>query len=170
MEHHWYAIYTNHHAENNLRASIENYSKYHTLNYETYLPFREEIKQWRDRKIVKKLPLFRNYLFVKHDDNGFYKIKTMPGFCDYVRIGATPTIIPETQMNMIKKVAEYQVDEHCQQSKLRKGKRVKICRGALVGYEGVLCEDQDNHIVAIAIKSLKLCLSVKMHAADVVSV
>lgn len=170
MEHHWYAIYTNHHAEKTLQHSIANYSDDHGFNYETYLPFREEVKQWRDRKVIKKLPLFRNYLFVKHDDNAFFKIKSMRGFYDYVRFGSAPATIPSEQMEMIKKVAEYQAGEHCQHSKLVKGKKVKICRGALVGYEGVLCEDQDKHTVAIAIKSLKLCLSVKMPAADVVSV
>lgn len=168
MEQYWYVIYTKHNSEKALRECISNYSQRNALNYETYLPFRIEVKQWRDRTKVRKLPLFRNYLFVKHDDNAFYKIKTMKGFCDYVRFGLTPTRIPAQQMDIIKKVAEYQRGKHCLTSKLRKGKKVKIFRGALAGVDGVLREDQSNNTVAIEIESLKLCLSVQVPITDVV--
>ena len=50
---------------------------------------------------------------------------------------------------------------------LVKGKKVKICRGSLAGFEGTLIENQTKHSVAIEIKSLKLCLNVKMPADDV---
>jgi transcriptional antiterminator RfaH len=170
MEQHWYAIYTKYNAEKTLRECIENYSQLNALQYETFLPFRHEIKQWRDRTKVKKLPLFRNYLFVKHDDNAFYKIKTMKGFCDYVRFGLAPSTIPTQQMEMIKKVANFHAGENCHTSHLVKGQKVKICRGSLAGYEGVLRENQHNHTVAIEIKSLKLCLNVHMPADDVLYV
>lgn len=168
MEQHWYAIYTKHNAEKTLRECITQYSRLNALPYETFLPFRNEVKQWRDRTKVKKLPLFRNYLFVKHDDNAFHQIKTMKGFCDYVRFGLTPSTIPAQQMAMIKKIAEFQTGEHCQTGQLVKGKKVKICRGTLAGFEGTLIENQTKHSVAIEIKSLKLCLNVKMPADDVV--
>jgi hypothetical protein len=51
---------------------------------------------------------------------------------------------------------------------LRKGKKVKIFRGALAGVDGVLREDQSNNTVAIEIESLKLCLSVQVPITDVV--
>ena len=149
---------------------IVDYSQQRALPYETFLPFRQEIKQWRDRTKVKTLPLFKNYLFVKHDDNAFYKIKTMKGFYDYVRFGLLPSTIPDQQMEMIKKIAEFQAGKQCQTGQLVKGKAVKICRGALSGYEGTLLENQHNHIVAIEVKSLKLCLNVQMPADDVVCI
>lgn len=168
MELHWYAIYTKHNAEQTLRECILNYSQRNALNYETYLPLREEVKQWRDRKKINKLPLFKNYLFVKHDDNAFFKIKTMKGFCEYIRFGSTPSTIPLQQMEIIKKVVEFQAGKNCQASKLVKGKKVKICRGALAGFEGVLLENQSNSTLAIEVKSLKLCLKVQVPVADVV--
>ncbi|MGL1957289.1 MAG: UpxY family transcription antiterminator [Colwellia sp.] len=167
MEQHWYAIYTKHNAEKTLRECIAHYSQLNALSYETFLPFRHEIKQWRDRTKVKKLPLFSNYLFVKHDDNAFHKIKTMKGFCDYVRFGLTPSTIPLQQMEMIKKVAEFQAGKNCSTSQFVKGKKVKICRGTLAGFEGILLENSNNHTVALEIKSLKLCLNVQMPADDV---
>ena len=124
MEQHWYAIYTKNNAEKTLRECISHFSRLHALPYETFLPLRNEIKQWRDRTKVKKLPLFKNYLFVKHDDNAFHHIKTMKGFCDYVRFGLTPSTIPTQQMEMIKKIAEFQTGAQCQTGQLVKGKKV----------------------------------------------
>ncbi len=168
MELNWYAIYTKHNTEEVLRECILQHSQRNNLAYETYLPLREEIKKWRDRIKVKKLPLFRNYLFVKHDDNAFHKIKNMKGFCDYIRFGSAPSIIPPEQMDIIKKVVQYQKGKCCQSHKLVRGKRVKICRGVLAGFEGVLLEDQMTDMLAIEIKSLKLFLHVQVPMSDVV--
>lgn len=167
MTQHWYAIYTKHNAEQILREGIVNYSERNALNYETYLPLREDVKKWRDRIKVRKLPLFRNYLFVKHDDNGFHKIKNMKGFCDYIRLGSMPSTIPLKQMELIKKVVEHQEGEYCQPSKLVKGKKVKICCGDLAGFEGVLLADQSHHTLAIEVKSLQLFLNVNVAITDV---
>jgi transcriptional antiterminator RfaH len=172
MQLHWYAIYTKFNSEQILRECILNYSQRNALNYETYLPLTKEVKKWRDRVNVKKLPLFKNYLFVKHDDNGFYNIKTMKGFCDYVRFGSTPSTIPLEQMETIKKVVEHQKDECCQpstldKSKLVKGEKVKINNGALAGVEGVLLDGAKKNTLAIEIKGLKLYLNVQVAATDV---
>ncbi|MEW6982671.1 transcription termination/antitermination protein NusG [Colwelliaceae bacterium 6471] len=170
MNLHWYAIYTKHNAEQTLQQCITNYSERYALNYETYLPLREHVTKWRDRNSIKKLPLFRNYLFVKHDDNGFYKIKTMKGFCDYIRFGSNPSTIPSKQMEIIQKVVAHQAGKYCQSSSFVKGKKVKICRGPLAGYEGVLQEEQHSNMLAIEVKSLKLFLNVHVAVTDVVLV
>ncbi|MBL4940588.1 MAG: UpxY family transcription antiterminator [Colwellia sp.] len=168
MNLHWYAIYTKHNAEQALQACILNYSQRNALNYETYLPLYEEVKKWRDRIKIKKVPYFRNYLFVKHDDNAFYKIKTMKGFCNYIRCGSTPSTIPHQQMDIIKKVVDHPTGEYCQASKLIKGKKVKVCCGALAGVEGILLENKSNNTLAIEVKSLQLCLNVQVAVTDVV--
>lgn len=164
----WYAIYTNYNAEQTLDGCIKNFSKQHELDYETYLPLQAETKRWQDRTKVVKKPLFRNYLFVKHDDNAFSKVKNMKGFCSYVRTGIKPSVIPTPQMDIIKKVASYQTGSMVELKALTKGKKVKVCRGAFAGYEGVLMENQNNKQLAIEIKSLKLYVSVLLPAGDVV--
>lgn len=174
MELRWYAIYTKHNAEQTLRESILNYSQRNNLSYEIYLPLREEVKKWRDRINVRKIPLFRNYLFVKHDDNAFYKLKTMKGFYDYVRFGASPRAIPIQQMEMIKKIVEHHPVVYCQANKSdkgnkgNKGRKARVFRGDLVGLEGVLFDENRDNIIAVEVKSLNLCFQIKVPAADVV--
>lgn len=163
----WYAIYTNHNAEQTLNNCIISFSKQHDLAYETFLPLQAETKRWRDRTKIVKKPLFRNYLFVKHDDSGFCKVKNMKGFCSYVRTGVTPSVIPAQQMEIIKNVASHQTGEAIEVKALTKGKKVKVYRGAFAGYEGILLENQKNKQLAIEIKSLKLFVSVRLPADDV---
>lgn len=163
---HWYAIYTKHNSEKELQKCISDYSRVNGLNYETYLPLREEIKSWRDRTRIKKVPLFRNYIFVRHDDNGFHKIIRMKGFCDYIRFGPQPSKIPLPQMDMIKKVVGQQSGEYTPPSKQVKGEKIKIHHGALAGYYGILLEDESNNNLAVEIKSLKLFLHVKIPEKD----
>ena len=137
----WYAIYTKHNAEQALQTCILNFSQSNELNYETYLPLREEKKRWQDRIKVTKVPLFKNYLFVKHDDNAFHQIIKMKGVCDYVRFGPQPSKISSEQMEMIQKVVKHQSDIYSPPSKFVKGTKVEITKGALAGYQGVLLED-----------------------------
>jgi len=170
MNQNWYAIYTKFNAEEKLCSLIQNYSKQHALNYQTYLPLRSEIKKWSDRTKLVKSPLFSNYLFVRHDDRGFSKIKSMPGFSFYIRFGSTPSVIPEKQMTLIKDVVLNQQNTYCLPHKMIKGDVVRICKGALSGYEGILVKDQNSHKLAIEIKSLKLFLNVEISINDVVFV
>jgi transcriptional antiterminator RfaH len=159
---HWYAIYTKHNSEQALQKCISDYSQINGLNYATYLPLREEVKQWRDRTRIKKVPLFRNYIFVRHDDNAFHQIVKMKGVCDYVRFGPQPSKISTEQMEMIQKVVKHQSDIYSPPSKFVKGTKVEITKGALAGYQGVLLEDQSNNNLAVEIKSLKLFFNIKV--------
>ena len=170
MAENWYSIYTHCNAEAILQNSIARYSEMNTVNYETFLPLQVERKQWKDRVKVRKVPLFRNYLFVKHDDGGFHKIKTMKGFQNYVCTGTNPSIIPEYEIDMVRSIANFRADQTARTSPLATGRKVKICRGALAGYRGILIENQRNSTVAISIKSLNLCLSIRMPADHVMCV
>ncbi|MFT4924924.1 MAG: transcription antitermination factor NusG [Phenylobacterium sp.] len=159
-EQYWYAIYTKKAAEAKLHDCILSYSKENDLGYQTYLPLTMEIKQWSDRKKQCQRPLFNNYLFVKHDDKGFAQIKTMPGFCDYIRFGQYPAAIPQAQISMIKTIMAHHQQVTCQPKRLVQGDKVRICTGPLADYEGILVCDQGSKKVALEVKNLGQCLQV----------
>jgi len=170
MIQHWYAIYTKHNAEQKLQQAIDQHNLKFNSNYSTYLPLRTEVKQWSDRQKKISLPLFNNYLFVKHDESGFNKIQYMPGFSFYIRFGKLPSVIPDEQMNLIQQVVKYQQGAVSSPTQMMKGDLVKVHRGPLKGHQGVLIKDQDNKKVAIEIKSLKMFLHVEIPTSDVVPV
>ncbi len=163
----WYAIFTKYNAEQKVSDAIALLVQSSALCCETYLPLQTESKVWSDRVKQVQKPLFRNYLFVKHDANAFSKIKHIPGFVSYVSSGVTPTIIPEQQMQLIRKLIELKCGVVKPSSLLSKGKRVEVIRGPLAGYKAVITEDFSANTVAIKVDSLRLFVAVKVPVNDV---
>ena len=152
--------------EQKLRDCILTFSREHALPYETFLPLTTEIKQWSDRKKVRKIPLFKNYLFVKHDTKGFHQIKKMPGFGNYIRFGQYPSVIPQAQISMIETIVEHHQPVVCKP--LVQGDKVRICHGPLADCEGILVADQRQNKVAIEVKNLGQCLQIIVPTKDMV--
>ncbi|MGC2000402.1 MAG: transcription termination/antitermination NusG family protein, partial [Candidatus Acidiferrales bacterium] len=58
-EPHWYAVQTCANHEKRVRQQL------HLRVVETYLPVYESVRQWKDRRVRRELPLFPGYLFVR---------------------------------------------------------------------------------------------------------
>jgi transcription antitermination factor NusG len=162
MSESWYVVYTKRYQEMKLEEYFMSFSSDRSLGYQSYLPLTNEVKTWSDRKKVIQLPLFSNYLFVKHDESGFNNVKRMPGFVEYVRFGGYPSVIPEEQIFMIKKILEADKFAMSKTQSLIKGQRVRIIKGPMEGLEGVLIKDQLNLKVAIELEHLKRSLQVSV--------
>jgi transcription antitermination factor NusG len=162
MSENWYVVYTKRFYELKLEKYFMDFSSQQSLGYQCYLPMTNEVKMWSDRKKIKKVPLFNNYLFVKHDESGFDNIKKMPGFVDYVRFGRYPNIVPEEQINMVKAILEGDSFATSKAKSLVKGEKVRIIGGPMEGLEGELVKDQLNLKVAIEIKYLERTLQVNV--------
>lgn len=157
---HWYAVYTKANKEQKLRQSILTYSEENGLHFDAYLPLTTEVKQWSDREKRRQIPLFKNYLFVKHDTQGFHQIKKLPGFGDYIRFGHFPSTIPDSQINMIATIVAHQQQLSCVAKRLVRGDKVRICSGPMANYQGILMADADGSKVAIEVKNFDQCLKV----------
>lgn len=158
----WYVVYTKRFQESKLEEYFMAFSSSRSLNYQSYLPLTNEVKTWSDRKKVKKVPLFNNYLFIKHDESGFQNIKKMPGFVEYVRFGKYPSLVPEQQIMMVKAVLEADSFATSKARSLVKGEKVRIIKGPMEGMEGELIKDQLNLKVAIEVTYLERSLQVSV--------
>ena len=165
----WYAVYTKRHYEQKLFDCITKLNDELDLECEAYLPTIVEETQWSDRKKKKRVPLFKNYVFVKHDDNGFEKIKRLPGFCNYVRFAVSPAILKQEQIGMIKSALEHH-KVSISSLKLMQGEKVRICKGPMSNYEGTLIEDQNSSKVAIEVKHFNQCLLINVAHDHVVKI
>ncbi|MFT4908280.1 MAG: transcriptional antiterminator RfaH [Oleispira sp.] len=168
MSENWYAIYTKRHYEKKFCENVLGLIQQMEFYGETYLPLRIEEAQWSDRKKRKSVPLFNNYVFVKHDDNGFDKLKKMPGFCEYVRFSQYPAVIPEEQIEMIKNISSSDRNVSSGSMTLMQGDKVRISKGPMKDYEGTLVENQGSSKVAIEIKNFSQCLLVNVAIDNIV--
>ena len=148
----WYVVYTNPNAEKKLLLAVSK------LNLTAYLPLREEIKQWSDRRKKITVPVFKSYLFIHLDLAGIHTVKALPACVDFIRFGGYPTIMPDAEMQLLKAVMAASNSAQTRPTHLVKGDRVKLFKGTLAGYEGVLCEDPQGKKVAIEISKLNMSL------------
>ncbi len=132
--------------------------KLNKLGFETYLPIQKEERQWSDRKkIIERIVIpmvvfirvkqnedriIRNYSFI-------HKLLTLPG------TKGISSPIPEEQIENLKYLLFNAETSVSIVSNLEVGGMVRITKGALKGYEGLLCMLNDNNkAVAIRINGL----------------
>ncbi|HCV04131.1 MAG: hypothetical protein CL586_05985 [Alteromonadaceae bacterium] len=162
----WYAIYTNYKGEATLNRTILTLNKQFNLGYETFLPTFLTADDGPQRA-KNQVPLFERYLFVKHDERGFCRLKNLKGFSSYVCTGSLPAVIPEDQMKTIKHVAMQKAAAQCSPVDYKKGNQVVIKTGKFAGYVGTLLDNMENKDLIVEIKSLSLFVRLSLPVSDV---
>lgn len=151
----WYAVYTvvRHEkaADNVLKEKL----------IDTFLPIREVISQWKDRKKRVLLPLFPGYLFVKTTLDEKLNILNSPGVVRILGISGTPSPIPDDQIESVRKLLESKVlfDPH---PYLRGGKRVIVTHGPLQGIVGRIIERRGLNKLILSVDLIKRAVSVEV--------
>ncbi|MFT5758694.1 MAG: transcription antitermination factor NusG [Alteromonadaceae bacterium] len=158
----WYAIETKVKAEQKVLQLIQNNENNNLVDIEAYLPI-TTIKN-------KISPLFKGYIFVKHNDDGFHKMRYQPGVKGYVKFSMYPSIIPESQMALMEKVEANFNNVKTMLSHLVKGDKIKIIKGVLAGREGILTQDAEGKKIALAIRHLGNSLLIKVPTTDVIAI
>lgn len=157
----WYIFYTCPRAEKLVQQKLLN------RNYDVFLPMTKTLKVWKNRqkKWISQV-LFPNYIFVKTDPCELYRITQIPKIVSCVACSGEPSIISSKEVEGIKEMLSFGKDITVETSFI-KGERVKIVRGPLVGYEGILVEQKGktrfgihlteiNHTILIDINESEL--------------
>lgn len=145
----WYAAYTAARAEKKVSERLSE------AGVEHYLPLREEIRIWSDRKKKVIVPVISGYIFVKIDKTEFLPIRNIPGVAFFLYEQGKPAPIPDRQIEMLKFMVDCSdTDVNFSHEKLKPGQPVIINRGPLKGLIGELVEDSGNYKVVIRIDNL----------------
>ncbi len=155
----WYAVQTKPNAEIGLLQLIKAKKDDGKWPIDAYLP----LKQTADTPT----PLFRGYLFVKHDDSGFHQLQYTTGVKCYVRFGGYPTPVPEKDISLIQLVETHFNQAEFKESYLMAGQPVRIMGGVLNGRTGKLLENASGKRVALEIENLGFSLAVRVPARHI---
>ncbi len=134
---------------------------------ESYLPLRKELHQWSDRKKWIEVPLFSCYVFVRilHSDCG--RVYLIDGFVKFVGLNGKPSVIPESQMDAIRRIVEYfPTDVEVLDGDYR-GFEAEITTGPLSGLRGEIVELVNGKSFVIRVDGLEKLLSVKVSVGAV---
>ena len=149
----WVAIYTNPRAEKRANERL----KY--LGYETYLPLQRKLHRWSDRWKNVDVPLITSYMFVKMCAKDVVPVRAAEGVSYIVSWHSQPAVIPDSEIEIIRRLMEAEAEVNAvNDSRLKKGKRVRIIGGQFEGMEGTLISDCEEGNFGINISGLNVAL------------
>jgi transcription antitermination factor NusG len=153
----WYAVYTRSRAEKKVLLELE------FQGIDAYLPLQRKLRQWSDRKKWVEVPLISGYIFVFISGREYDKVLKTNGVVTYVRFEGKAAIIPDVQINFIKKMlshSEMNIEVSSQQ--FIPGDTVEVSEGPLIGLTGTLVSFKGKKRVAVQIEQLNLSLIVDL--------
>ena len=158
----WYALHTRSRFEKKLLSEL-------TLrSIEVFLPMREIISRWKDRKKKIWVPLFPGYIFVNQVDTAAsrYRVLNIPGAVRFVGHGGRAESIPDEQILAIRKFLEASVavDPY---PYMKIGNWVEVAAGPLKGIRGILVQKKGRFRFVLQVDLIQQAISVEIDASDV---
>jgi transcriptional antiterminator NusG len=158
----WYALYTRSRFEKKMLTELTD------RNVEVFLPMREVLSRWKDRKKKVWLPLFPGYLFVNHvntPENRF-RILNLPGAVRFIGFEGHADPVPDDQILAIRRFLEssLSIDPY---PYIQVGTRVEVIAGPLKGVRGMLIEKRGKFRFVLQVDLIRQAVSVEIDASDV---
>ena len=158
----WYALYTRSRFEKKMLGELTDRS------IEVFLPMREILSRWKDRKKRIWIPLFPGYIFVNHvntPENRF-RILNIPGAVRFVGFEGRADPIPETQIQNVRRFLESSIaiDPY---PYIQVGTRVEVIAGPLQGIQGLLVEKRGRFRFVLQVDLIRQAISVEIDASDI---
>jgi transcription antitermination factor NusG len=150
----WYVFYTRSNAE---KAVYNNLLR---EKYDVFLPMIKTLRLWKNRqkKIVSKV-IFRSYIFVRIAESEIDEIVKMPNIVFCVSFGKKYSIVPDRDIKCIIQMLSLGQELYTEKN-YSEGERVKVVRGPLAGYEGLLLRQKDKYSFGILLNDIKQCACV----------
>lgn len=157
LEPQWIAVYTNPRAE----KKVEQYL--HKQAIESYLPLRRELHAWSDRKKWVEIPLLTSYVFARITKKQVATVQSIPGVAFLVRFDGDVAVIHDDEIAMLREVVDSARQLYVYNlSQLHCGQRVRITKGPMAGWSGVLLSDCENGNFAVEIKGISMAVVMEM--------
>ena len=158
----WYALYTRSRFEKKLLCELA------SRQVEVFLPMREILSRWKDRKKKIWFPLFPGYIFVNHVDTpeNRYRVLNVPGAVHFVSVCGHPNPVPEEQIEAIRRFLETSLSAD-PYPYIHVGTQVEVISGPLAGIRGMLTEKRGKFRFVLQVDLIRQAISVEIDASDV---
>jgi transcription termination/antitermination protein NusG len=158
----WYALYTRSRFEKKMLSELTD------RRVEVFLPMREILSRWKDRKKRIWVPLFPGYIFVNHVDTpeNRFRILNIPGAVRFVGHEGHAEPIPDEQLLYVRRFLESSIaiDSY---PYIQVGTRVEVIAGPLNGIQGILVEKRGRFRFVLQVDLIRQAVSVEIDASDV---
>ena len=152
----WYAVYVTPRHEKKV-------GEYLTIRQvENFVPLYETETRWKDgSRAILRLPLFQGYLFVRPTESEWRSVLSVPGVVSVLgkreKLGVSAHYVTALQQCL----SERKVTPH---PYLLEGVRVRIIRGPMPGFEGIVVKVKGRLRVVIKLELLRKSIAVEVDA------
>lgn len=157
----WYAVYSRSRHEKVVQAELQR------KGVETFLPLREILSQWKDRKQRVHVPLFSGYVFVHTPiRQRRLDIIKIPSVVRIVGFNNNPEPIPDGEIEAVQAFLDTTI-KYDPYPYLNIGRRVEIRRGALRGLQGILVKKKNKFKLVLSVHLIQQSVALEIDASDV---
>jgi Transcription antiterminator len=154
----WYAVYTRTRHEKSVAEQCRQ------RGVTSFLPLYCVRHRWKQRFAEVLLPLFPSYVFVRISLQDRVRVLCVPGIVSFVSFNGTPAVVPESQIDCLKKAISLgRAEPHMY---LRSGKQVRVTSGPLVGLEGIVVEIKNRLQVIVSFEWMCRSVAITLDPAD----
>jgi transcription antitermination factor NusG len=158
----WHAVYIRSRSEKKVLIELV------FQGIEAYLPLQRKLRQWSDRKKWVEVPLISGYIFVCITRKEYDKVLRTNGVVTYVRFEGKAAVIPDVQIEYIKKMLSHSgISIEVSSQQFIPGDKVEVTVGPLIGLTGTLVSFKGKKRVAVQIEQLNLSLMVDLPANQI---
>lgn len=158
----WHAIYVKSRAEKAV------YERFIEQGFEAFLPLERKLRKWSDRKKWVDVPYIHSYVFVKSSEKEYFDILNTFGALRFITFEGKAAPIPDWQIEAMKKLVGSKEKFHFSSHLFKKGEKITIEKGALIGFTGEIVRDNDGKKkVAIRIDQIGYSMVVEMDLLNV---
>lgn len=156
----WYVLYTK--PRHEFKAALQ----LDEIKYHHYLPTVTKLKKWSDRKKKVTEPIFRSYIFLFGTEKERLNALQLPSIVRTVCFRGNPAIVPEWQINNLKKMLEGNPEVFVS-DQITTGTHVRVVSGPFEGVEGIVTYVQNQRSLAVSIETLHRSILVILPAESV---
>ena len=149
----WYVLRTKPRQEKKAASYLSN------AGFEVYIPLRETIKIWSDRKKKVEEPIIPSYIFIYISEKDRTLIFPAIGITNYMYWLNKPVIIRDKEMTQMQKWFNDHAEEEIKSREVEVGSTVKIESGIMIGKEGIV-ERVGAKYITLSIPQLGIKLQV----------
>lgn len=159
----WYVAYVRMHHERKASQKLE------AMGIECFVPLREEIHQWSQRKKKVSVVLTPQMIFIHATEEERMRALTLSSISRYLvlRNEHQPAVIPNSQMERFMFMVNYSSEcVYSMKTPLTPGQKIRVIKGPLTGLEGEFIEMEGKTKVVVRLDILG-CFGTNMPAGYV---
>ena len=153
----WIAVYTKPRHEKTVNRNFKK------KNIDSYLPLIRQKHRWSDRMKWVETPIFKSYIFAHIDIKNYIDVLETRGVHHIIKFQNKITVIPDDQINNLKKMIEGGFDPF-PSDYFTIGDKVEVVGGPLRGINGIVARNDTLGKLIIKIDAIQHAVAVQIES------